>query len=590
MSTARQQEDNRQVHPDLQRRQVIKVGAQGLGLSSLLSGCNGFGQVLVSDGQAASQSPVSGSPDNKVMEAKGAGLARNEPETLSARSATGAKNSDKRPAESEANRASSLQPLSIAPLPEIHREFRAAWVASVANIDWPSKPALSAPALRSEIERICTQAKTMGLNALIVQVRPSGDALFASELEPTSEYLVGHQGASLPEGFDPLGYWIQTCKQNGLEFHAWFNPYRARHASAKSGFHAKHLARQQPRLVLKYGDQWWMNPAEPKALQWSLSVIEDVVRRYDLDAVHLDDYFYPYPIKAQGNSSALEFPDESLFKTYRRRGGKLSRADWRRSHVDNMVRSLYERVHKQKPWVRVGISPFGIGKPVLRPAGIQGFSQYDQLYADVERWCGEGWLDYLAPQLYWKLDQTAQAFEVLLRYWSERLIAKRHLWPGLYTSSIAQPGRMWPASEIIDQIREQRRLARAGGHIHFSMIALLENRQNIAVRLSSESYQRPSLVPPSSWLSRAGPDRPQLIEPDQHGNLGFESPLGSRPWGTTPVRWVLHQRSDEHAQWSMSHGDVNLHPITLSANRQYVLRLLNRVGEASEGIAFSWKG
>jgi uncharacterized lipoprotein YddW (UPF0748 family) len=573
------------------RRRALKTGLQGLGLSGLLTGCGSLSKVLDDeiklDPDSHTESPqrLGGKKPTSAKEQGSAitnhGQAPEKNPRITTESPAHAQRQDE---------SSSINILSLLKLPTIEREFRAAWVASVANIDWPSKPGLSSASLRAEIDRICTQAAFIGLNALIVQIRPSADALYASAIEPTSEFLVGQQGAALADGFDPLSYWIQSCKQHGLEFHAWFNPYRARHASAKSGFHAKHLAKQQPKLVVKYGDQWWMNPAEPKALEWSLHVIDDVVSRYDIDGVHLDDYFYPYPIQAKDKKqSALDFPDETQYKRYRQLGGRLDKPDWRRSHVDTMVQKLYQRVHKQKPWVRVGISPFGIGKPALRPAGIQGFSQYDQLFADVERWCSEAWLDYLAPQLYWKIEQQSQSFEVLLNYWSERLGSKRHLWPGLYTSSIGQAGRMWTSSEILDQIQRQGRQPLATGHIHFSMVALLNNRDQIATLLHKGPYQRPSLVPSSPWLSKGRPERPQLIAPDQRGLLSWERPLGSQPWGTTATRWVLHHRANEQSPWSMTHGDVNLNPIILKAKEHYVLRLLNRVGEASDAIAFTWQ-
>ena len=358
------------------RRRALKTGLQGLGLSGLLTGCGSLSKVLDDeiklDPDSHTESPqrLGGKKPTSAKEQGSAitnhGQAPEKNPRITSESPAHAQRQDE---------SSSINILSLLKLPTIEREFRAAWVASVANIDWPSKPGLSSASLRAEIDRICTQAAFIGLNALIVQIRPSADALYASAIEPTSEFLVGQQGAALADGFDPLSYWIQSCKQLGLEFHAWFNPYRARHASAKSGFHAKHLAKQQPKLVVKYGDQWWMNPAEPKALEWSLHVIDDVVSRYDIDGVHLDDYFYPYPIQAKDKKqSALDFPDETQYKRYRQLGGRLDKPDWRRSHVDTMVQKLYQRVHKQKPWVRVGISPFGIGKPALRPAGIQGFS------------------------------------------------------------------------------------------------------------------------------------------------------------------------------------------------------------------------
>lgn len=579
----------------LARRRVLKSSAQALGMSSLLTSCSGLGRSLNTE-SVLNSVPQSESNNNDKLSisiekspVNGRAHTNKQSSIAQTRPESSLQDTTDKPLVNEPQRASSLISIDLKALPEVHREFRAAWVASVNNIDWPSRPGLSSQALRAEIDHVCTQAKRIGLNALIVQLRPAADALYLSDLEPSSEFLVGQQGAQLPDGFDPLHYWIQRCKKNGLEFHAWFNPYRARIANAKSSFHPKHVAKQQPQLVVKYGEQWWMNPAEPKALQWTLGVIEDVVNRYDLDGIHLDDYFYPYPVKAQERkSSGLDFPDEIQFKRYLKQGGNLSKAAWRRKHVDGMVRSLYERVRKHKPWVRVGISPFGLGKPALRPPGIQGFSQFDQLFADVERWCAESWFDYLAPQLYWRIDQRAQAFEVLLQYWAQQINKKRHLWPGIYTSSISQPGRMWPAKEILEQIKRQRLQAHAGGHIHFSMIALLNNREGIATSLAGESYKQPSLVPASPWLARGRPDKPQLLEPDQRGILRWESPLGSLPWGTHPARWVLHERTDKHADWQMSHGDVNLNPVILKPNQDYVLRLLNRVGESGEAIAFSW--
>ena len=571
----------------LSRRHALKTSVQLAGLSGLLAGCSGLGRTLEPEMSVQASTSTADSTPLATPGKPSEQLSRQGPSQLPASSSNDRQSSDKRLAD-EQLRSSSLRALELKNLPGIHREFRAAWVASVNNIDWPSKPGLSSQALRAEIERLCAHAKLIGLNALIVQIRPSADALYLSDLEPSSEFLVGQQGAALADGFDPLNHWIESCKKTGLEFHAWFNPFRARVAGARSGFHAKHLAKQQAQLVVKYAEQWWMNPAEPKALAWTLTVIEDVISRYDIDGVHLDDYFYPYPVQSQDKKSALDFPDAPQFKRYLRQGGKLSKADWRRSHVDSMVAKLYERVRRQKPWIRVGISPFGLGKPSLRPAGIQGFSQFDQLFADVERWCTEGWFDYLAPQLYWKIDHKAQAFEVLLDYWAQRIAMKRHLWPGIYTSSIAQSGRMWPPKEILDQIKLQRLHANANGHIHFSMTTLLNDREGIATSLRKESYKQSSLVPASPWLARGRPEIPQLIEPDQRGVLRWEPPLGSLAWGRTPVRWVLHERTDPQEAWSISHGDVQFNPVVLKPGRDYVLRLLNRVGEASEALAFTW--
>ena len=310
--------------------------------------------------------------------------------------------------------------------PPAPREVRAAWVASVAHIDWPSRAGLTAAQQQQEIRAIVDRAGAMRLNVLIVQVRPAADALYPSPLEPWSEYLTGEQGRAPEPFWDPLAMWIEEAHRRGIELHAWFNPYRARHTSARSPEAPSHVAKTSPAIVKAYGDFLWMDPAEPEAARRTLAVVADVVRRYDIDGVHIDDYFYPYPVKAPGSDVETDFPDEPAWNAYLAGGGKLPRADWRRRNVDDLVRAMNDLVHREKPWVRFGVSPFGIGRPDRRPAGITGFSQYDRLYADVEAWVANGWLDYLAPQLYWKVDQPGQQFEPLLDYWPQGNAHARH--------------------------------------------------------------------------------------------------------------------------------------------------------------------
>ena len=413
------------------------------------------------------------------------------------------------------------------PLPATPREFRAAWVATVANIDWPSKPGLSSEALRTEALAILDRARAIGLNALILQVRPAGDAIYPSALEPWSEYLSGEQGrapgAAGEAAWDPLAFWVDEAHRRGLELHAWFNPYRARHSSAKSPLALPHLALRRPAAVKRYGDFLWMDPSEPEAMAHTLAVVADVLRRYDIDGVHIDDYFYPYPVPMPGGGGAEQpFPDDESYATYRLGGGALAREDWRRAHVDALVQALYRTARDIKPCARVGISPFGIGRPDRRPAGITGFSQYDKLYADAERWLAQGWLDYLAPQLYWPMARTAQAFPVLLDYWAAQNSARRHVWPGLFTSQIPAPtatpaaraeaaAQGWSARELLDQVQAQR--ARNGdglvsGHIHFSMVALMQDRDGIATQLRAGPYAEPALPPASRWLTGSMPPPP----------------------------------------------------------------------------------
>lgn len=388
--------------------------------------------------------------------------------------------------------------------PEAPREFRAAWVASVANIDWPSRPGLPADLQREEARALVEVARRVGLNALILQVRPAADALYESTLEPWSEYLTGEQGRTPQPAYDPLAFWIEEAHRAGIELHAWFNPFRARHSSARGPLAANHVTRMRPGIVKSYGDMLWMDPGDPAATDLALAVITDVVRRYDVDGVHVDDYFYPYPVKGAGGED-VPFPDDETWLAYR---GPLTRAQWRRANVDALVARMYDEVRAASAHARVGISPFGIGRPDRRPGGVTGFSQYDALFADVESWLENGWMDYLAPQLYWKSDTPGQQFGVLLDYWASQNRRSRDVWPGLFTSRIDASGQSWDPGDIVGQI-DLARARGARGHIHFSISALAQDRRGIAQRLR-DTYATPALVPAAPWLSRAAPAPPTV--------------------------------------------------------------------------------
>ncbi|GAB3469860.1 glycoside hydrolase family 10 protein [Massilia terrae] len=406
--------------------------------------------------------------------------------------------------------------------PPAPREFRAAWVSTVANIDWPSKQNLTAQQQQAEAIAILDRAKAMNLNAIVLQVRPSADAIYASNIEPWSEYLTGTQGKPPQPWYDPLKFWIAEAHARGLELHAWFNPYRARHNIAKSPAAPNHISRTNPAAVKQYGNFLWMDPGEESASKQTLDVVLDVVKRYDVDGVHIDDYFYPYPIEAPnaaGNAAALDgkaakaeldFPDQASWQRYVAGGGKLDKPSWRRDNVNRLIEGMYEEVHHEKSWVRVGISPFGIGRPDRRPPTISGFSQYDKLYADAETWLQKGWVDYLSPQLYWPVSQTAQAYDTLLDYWIGQNTQGRHIWPGMFTSRIGAPSRDYQPQDILQQIDIARSRPGAGGHVHFSMVALMENRKGLDDQLMAGQYAQPALVPASPWLGSTAPSAPKV--------------------------------------------------------------------------------
>ena len=395
----------------------------------------------------------------------------------------------------------SAQKLPAPPAPLC--EFRGAWVATVDNIDWPSKPGLSSERAQQELAAIVDAAAAMRLNALVFQVRPSGDAFYASEREPWSEWLTGRQGQAPAPLWDPLSFLIERAHQRGLEVHAWFNPFRAKHESANSSADRAHVTRRLPAACVSYDKQTWMDPGDARAVDWSLAVIADVVRRYDIDGVHLDDYFYPYPVKD------LPFPDDVSFARYRKGGGKLGRSDWRRQNIDTLVARLADETHAQKPFVKVGISPFGIARPGV-PSGIKaGIDQYDQLYANVVGWLQGGHVDYLAPQLYWPIDQKPQSFAVLLPWWNGQNTKNRHVWPGLNASKALQAKRPWREDELVQQVDMIRQQGASPGHVHFSWKAIKPGT-TLHRQLMAETYGEAAPVPASPWLGNA--PRPAIPE------------------------------------------------------------------------------
>jgi uncharacterized lipoprotein YddW (UPF0748 family) len=431
------------------------------------------------------------------------------------------------------------RPVAVQP-PPVQREFRAAWVATVANIDWPSKAGMTTEQQQGEIVAILDRAQSMNLNAIVLQVRPATDALYPSQLEPWSEYLTGQQGRAPEPFYDPLEMWVTEAHKRGIELHCWFNPYRSRHPSARSPIASNHISRLRPDLVRQYGTHLWMDPGERGTQDHSLAVILDVVRRYNIDGVHMDDYFYPY--KERGaDGQLLDFPDEPSWQRYVGGGGTLSRHDWRRQNVDQFVQRMYTEVKKEKPHVKVGISPFGIYRPGF-PAQIQGFDQFAELYADARKWFVEGWVDYFTPQLYWRIEQTAQSYPVLLQWWTTQNPKNRHLWPGNFTSRIADgSATAWPAEEIDYQVRTTRGFHGATGNVHFSMKALMENRLGIADMLSRGVYAQPALVPASPWLQAVAPPTPTLNVSGPANKLTVQ-------WHTGSVGqwlWVVQYRIGE---------------------------------------------
>jgi uncharacterized lipoprotein YddW (UPF0748 family) len=419
--------------------------------------------------------------------------------------------------------------------PSARHEFRAAWIATVANIDWPTERGLTADEQQAELRRMLDQAVSLGMNAVMFQVRPMADALYASNLEPWSIYLTGVQGQD--PGYDPLTFAVQEAHDRGIELHAWFNPFRAGHPTNDGPYDPGHVTERTPDWVLEYGNLLWLDPGIPAARDHSLAVMMDVIRRYDVDGIHLDDYFYPYPANdSLGN--ALDFPDDA---SWRESGFAGERADWRRANVDGFVSALYDSVKAARPEVKVGISPFGIWRPG-HPEGVVGFDQYEGLYADARLWLREGWVDYFTPQLYWAIDSPGQPYGPLLDWWIGENTKQRHIWPGNYASRVILEGSaFWEPEELVRQVRHTRMTPGAGGNVHFSMKALMPG-PGADVMLLDSVYAEPALPPPTTWLGGRTPGVPVLAWEGSTLLLEPRTEVG-------PLVW--HVREWDGHQWSV---------------------------------------
>lgn len=382
--------------------------------------------------------------------------------------------------------------------PNIHDknvfEFRGVWVATVENIDWPSKRGLSNPAQKEEFIALLDRHQKNGMNAIIMQVRPSGDALYPSTLEPWSEYLMGTQGLPPSPFYDPLEFMIAETHKRGMEFHAWINPYRAVFNVKKSSIAPSHITRIHPEWFLTYGDKKYFNPGLPQVWQHTNRIVRDLVSRYDIDAIHMDDYFYPYRIAGK------EFPDEKTYQQYSR---GLSKDDWRRSNCDTIVKQLYATIHQIKPGVGFGISPFGIWRNKSKdPRGSDtkaGQTNYDDLYADILLWLEKGWVDYIAPQIYWEHDHPLVNYDTLIQWWNKNSYGKNlYIGHGMYKAGTSSAWR--DKNEMPYQIKKMRALENTNGSIYFSSSSFNNNINNWNDSLQQNYYQKPALLPSLPWL------------------------------------------------------------------------------------------
>jgi uncharacterized lipoprotein YddW (UPF0748 family) len=385
------------------------------------------------------------------------------------------------------------------------RELRAAWIATVANIDWPSKKGLNAQEQQVEYVKLLDHLKSVGMNAVIVQVRPVADALYPSSYEPWSEYLSGTQGQSSLPYYNPLSFMIEQARQRGLEFHAWFNPYRA---SMKEDFvhAANHPIQQHPEWFVQYGGKWYYDPGHPEGREFVLQSIMETIKHYDLDAVHFDDYFYPYRVANQ------EFPDSISYAAFGQEAFS-QKDDWRRNNVDYFVEELSRRIKQEKPHVKFGISPFGVWRNQDQdPEGSAtraGVTNYDDLYADVLKWLREGWIDYVTPQIYWHIGFERAEYKTLVEWWSRHSYG-RHLYIGQAAYRMGEKGWEDPF-EIMNQISFNRGFPQVHGSMYFSAKSFLMDKDSVSHKVGS-LYAHKALVPVMDWIKAEAPVAPEFLE------------------------------------------------------------------------------
>ncbi|MEN9785281.1 MAG: hypothetical protein RLZZ299_545 [Pseudomonadota bacterium] len=389
------------------------------------------------------------------------------------------------------------------------REMRGIFVTSVWNIDWPARTGLSANQLTQSVGEMVDTLADAGINAIFLQVRPESDALYASSIEPWSRWISESQGTN--PGMDPLAVWVEAAHARGLELHAWMNPYRARAGSTStSSLAANHIARQHPEHAHAYPNETspsrhlWMDPGADVVRQRVLDVIADVVTRYDVDGVVFDDYFYPYPV------DGVDFPDTATWNAYRNAGGSLARDDWRRDNVNRLVRGVHETIAAIRPSVRFGVSPFGIWRPG-NPAGVTGLDAYDAIYCDPPTWAAQGWVDYLAPQLYWRTTSSGQPYGALTRWWDGQLSEGQWLFPAnaLYRLEDSSP---WPVSEFTDEIAITRdtTLTRTGGHVWYPANTLVDDVAGVRALARGTWYAAPAVPPPVAAVATRSVTPPVL--------------------------------------------------------------------------------
>ena len=428
-------------------------------------------------------------------------------------------------------------------LPEIPREFRGVWIATVANIDWPLSPTDPWEKQKKDYLELLDYYQKLHFNAVIVQIRASGDALYPTNLAPWSKYLTGTQGTRPQTEEDPLEWMIDAAHERGLEFHAWLNPYRATMDLNTATLSPQHDFNKHRKWMLKYGSKWYYDPGLPEVKAHLLKIIDEVVENYEIDAIHFDDYFYPY------REPNLEFPDQASYAAYKKPG--QSKDDWRRQNVNELILALSQTIKSKKPWVQFGISPFGVWRNKSKdPKGSPtqaGQTNYDDLFADVLLWMKNGWIDYLIPQLYWSLEHPLASHRLLAEWWSNTSFGiPIYLGNGPYKIRDDSDLAWKNPEELINQVHFGRTLPQVQGNSFFSAKSIFQKNKDIAQLLKKEVYDHPVLPPEFKSKTHVQIHKPQI--------LGLQDL-------TTKIQLQLEKQLDPSIRYALVQGGNDLNSI-----------------------------
>ena len=423
-------------------------------------------------------------------------------------------------------------------------EFRGVWVATVNNIDWPVGGIADPARQKADFIRLLDMHQRNGMNAMVVQVRPAADAFYPSQYEPWSQWLTGVQGKPPSPYYDPLQFMIEETHKRGMEFHAWLNPYRAVQTIGTSSIAVNHITRIHPEWFLTYGDKKYFDPGNKEAQKFVVNVVRDIVKRYNVDAIHMDDYFYPYRIPGK------EFPDEA---SYRNAGSKLNKDDWRRSNVDSIIQAISITIKQEKKLCRFGISPFSVWRNKDKdPEGSDsraGQTNYDDLYADILLWMKKGWIDYVTPQLYREIGDDKIAYEKLLDWWSRHSYG-RHIYigHGIYRAGGKEAGWNNP-NQIPDQLKLLRRYPNVQGSIYFSSKSFEKNPNGWNDSLQNNYYKYPALLPPMRWIDNEKP-WPPIVERNITNDSVIQLTVTPDPRNNIEIKYyvVYQYAADSHSE------------------------------------------